>query len=86
MSKLIQRCASRIKVAILIGADRGLIEAAFHEYSPQTPLIMVDPDPDYVKGGASNSLMENIVRAAQRYVAQGDTVLMALHVHRWINL
>ena len=77
MSKLIQRCASRIKVAILIGADRGLIEAAFHEYSPQTPLIMVDPDPDYVKGGASNSLMENIVRAAQRYVAQGDTVLMA---------
>jgi UDP-N-acetylmuramoylalanine--D-glutamate ligase len=74
---MIQRCAGRIKVAILIGADRELIEVAFREFSPQTQRIMVDPDSDYLKGGVSNSLMENIVRTAQTYAAQGDTVLMA---------
>ncbi len=77
MSGMIQRCAGRIKVAILIGADRELIEVAFREFSPQTQRIMVDPDSDYLKGGVSNSLMENIVRTAQTYAAQGDTVLMA---------
>lgn len=77
MSDLIKTCAKRIKFAILIGADRDLIEKAFLEFSPLTPRVVLDPDTDYVKGGASNSLMEKIVSAAASHAAPGDTVLMA---------
>ena len=77
MSALIQRCKSRIKVAILIGADRQLIADAFHKHSPETPLILVDAPAEYTRGGASNSLMEAVVSQAATLVAPGDTVLMA---------
>ena len=77
MELLVARCASRIKVAILIGADRELIEAAFVKYSPKTHRIMVDPDSDYIKGAPSNSLMEKIVHTAQSLASSGDTILMA---------
>ena len=77
MSDLIRTCAKRIKFAILIGADRDLIESAFLKFSPQTPRVMIDADADYTRGGLSNSLMERIVTTAASYVEAGDTVLMA---------
>ena len=77
MNKLIERSKDRIKAAILIGTDRDLIEAAFVKFSPSTPRLMIDAKSDYSKGGASNSLMESIVKAAQSFATSGDTVLMA---------
>jgi UDP-N-acetylmuramoylalanine--D-glutamate ligase len=77
MSSLGQRCKGRIKAAILIGADRQLIEDALQEHAPDIPRILVDAPADYARGGDSNSLMEAVVSQAAKLVAPGDTVLMA---------
>ena len=77
MNSLIQRCKTRIKAAILIGADRQLIADALHEHAPDTPFILLDAPADYLRGGTSNSLMEAVVTQAATLVAPGDTVLMA---------
>jgi UDP-N-acetylmuramoylalanine--D-glutamate ligase len=77
MSSLIQRCKTRIRAVILIGADRQLIADALHEHAPDTPFILLDAPADYLRGGASNSLMEAVVAQAATLVAPGDTVLMA---------
>mgnify|MGYP000518593609 CR=1 FL=1 len=77
MSSLVQRCKGRIKAAILIGADRQLIEDALQEYAPHIPRVLVDAPADYARGGDSNSLMEAVVSQAAKLVAPGDTVLMA---------
>jgi len=77
MDSLIQRCASRIKVAILIGEDRGLIETALIKHAPTIPRILIDAPKDYTRGGDSNSLMESIVAAASQHALTGDAVLLA---------
>jgi len=77
MSSLVQRCKGRIKAAILIGADRQLIEDALQEYAPDIPRVLVDAPADYTRGGDLNSLMEAVVSQAATLVAPGDTVLMA---------
>lgn len=77
MNSMIQRCKGRIKVAILIGADRQLIANALTQHAPEIPQIMVDAPTDYVRGGNSNGLMEAVVTAALAHVSVGDTVLMA---------
>jgi UDP-N-acetylmuramoylalanine--D-glutamate ligase len=77
MNSLIQRCKTRVKAAILIGADRQLIADALHEHAPDTPFILLDAPADYLRGGTSNSLMEAVVTQAATLVAPGDTVLMA---------
>jgi UDP-N-acetylmuramoylalanine--D-glutamate ligase len=77
MSSLVQRCKGRIKAAILIGADRQLIEDALQEHAPDIPRVLVDAPGDYTRGGDSNSLMEAVVSQAAKLVAPGDTVLMA---------
>jgi UDP-N-acetylmuramoylalanine--D-glutamate ligase len=77
MSSLVQRCKGRIKAAILMGADRQLIEDALQEHAPDIPRVLVDAPADYARGGDSNSLMEAVVSQAAKLVAPGDTVLMA---------
>jgi UDP-N-acetylmuramoylalanine--D-glutamate ligase len=77
MSSLVQRCKGRIKAAILIGADRQLIEDALQEHAPDIPRLLLDAPADYTRGGDSNSLMEAVVSQAAKLVAPGDTVLMA---------
>ena len=77
MSSLVQRCKGRIKAAILIGADRQLIEDALQEHAPDIPRILIDAPADYARGGDSNSLMEAVVSQAAKLVAPEDTVLMA---------
>jgi UDP-N-acetylmuramoylalanine--D-glutamate ligase len=77
MGWLIQRCKGRIKAAILIGADRQLIEAALLELAPEVPRIIVDQPTEYVRGGDSNALMEAVVSEAAKLMAPGDTVLLA---------
>jgi UDP-N-acetylmuramoylalanine--D-glutamate ligase len=77
MDSLIERCAPRIKAAILIGEDRGLIETALIKFAPTVPRILIDSPSDYSRGGESNSLMESIVTAASKHAVSGDTVLLA---------
>jgi len=77
MSDLIQRCKSRIKAAILIGADRELIAAELRQQAPEVEIVYIDPDPNYSRGGVDNSLMESAVKAAQVRAKSGDTVLLA---------
>ncbi len=74
---LVQRCASRIKVAILIGTDRHLIEAALIKYAPEVPRVVIDPPNDYIRGGESNSLMEHVITEATNHAVAGDAVLLA---------
>ena len=77
MESLIQRCAPRIKAAILIGEDRGLIETALIKFAPTVPRILIDAPSDYTRGGESNSLMEQVVSAASKHAESGDAVLLA---------
>jgi UDP-N-acetylmuramoylalanine--D-glutamate ligase len=77
MEALVERCASRIKAAILIGADRDLIEAALIKHAPDVPRILVNAPSEYSRGGESNSLMELIVQAASEHANSGDAVLLA---------
>jgi UDP-N-acetylmuramoylalanine--D-glutamate ligase len=77
MDSLIQRCAPRIKAAILIGQDRGLIETALIKFAPTVPRILIDSPSDYTRGGESNSLMETIVTEASKHAVSGDAVLLA---------
>ena len=70
MDSLVEKCAKRIKAAILIGTDRGLIEAALIKYSPDVVRILVD-------GDDSQSLMNNVVEAARNLATTGDRVLLA---------
>jgi UDP-N-acetylmuramoylalanine--D-glutamate ligase len=77
MDSMIQRCAPRIKAAILIGQDRGLIETALIKFAPTIPRILIDAPVDYSRGGESNSFMETIVAEAAKHAAAGDAVLLA---------
>ena len=77
MRALIQRCKKRIKAVILIGTDRDLIEQALIEFAPEIPRIKIDPPSDYTRGSDSNSFMERVVSQAAKFVAAGDTVLLA---------
>jgi len=75
MNSFIDRVKTRLKAAILIGEDRGIIEAALHKFAPEIPIVKVDSDS--IKGSSSNDLMEKVVEAAKSFAKPGDTVLMA---------
>ena len=77
MDQLIERCKSRIKAAILIGTDRELIATELRRQLPEVEIVYIETDSGYVKGGASNSLMEAVVSAAKSRAIAGDTVLLA---------
>ena len=77
MDQLIERCKSRIKAAILIGTDREIIATELRRKVPEVEIVYIETDSGYVKGGASNSLMEAVVSAAKSRAIAGDTVLLA---------
>lgn len=77
MHELIAKCKSRIKAAILIGADRELIAQELRAQAPEIEIVLIDAPSTYVKGGADNSLMEAVVKAAIERATSGDTVLLA---------
>jgi UDP-N-acetylmuramoylalanine--D-glutamate ligase len=70
MDELVERTTKRIKAAILIGTDRGLIEAALIKFCPDVPRVLID-------GDSSDELMEKAVSAAHGFAKAGDTVLLA---------
>jgi len=77
MGDLVERVKSRVKVALLIGADRELIAKEIRQRAPHMEIILIDAPHDYVKGAQNNALMEAVVRAAQSRATTGDTVLLA---------
>lgn len=77
MSELISRCKSRIKAAILIGADRELIAQEIRKQAPEIEIALIDAPETYQKGGSDNSFMEAVVKAALERASAGDTVLLA---------
>jgi UDP-N-acetylmuramoylalanine--D-glutamate ligase len=71
MDDLIQRCKDRIKVAILIGTDAPIIEAALRKYAPEIQIASIDP------GLKGLEVMQRAVALAHMQANSGDTVLLA---------
>lgn len=77
MDELVKRIKTRVRVAILIGEDREIIATALSENAPHIEIIRVDAPAEYSRGGASNALMEDVIRRASERAVSGDTVLLA---------
>jgi len=71
MGPLIERCALRIKAAILIGQDAPIIATALSKFAPQIPYYIMHFN------GDSLELMRDVVTQAQELAKSGDTVLLA---------
>jgi UDP-N-acetylmuramoylalanine--D-glutamate ligase len=71
MSTLIQRCAPRIKAAILIGQDAPIIAKELSTHAPTIPYFFIS------YSGDSELLMREVVHKAQELAEAGDTVLLA---------
>lgn len=77
MGELVERIKSRVRVAILMGQDRELIANEIRARAPHIQIDVVDTPTNYSRGGADNSLMEEVVRIAHLRAVSGDTVLLA---------
>jgi UDP-N-acetylmuramoylalanine--D-glutamate ligase len=77
MGELIERVKSRVRVAILIGADRELIASELRSRAPQVEIVMVDAPTNFQIGAPDNSLMEMVITRAREKALPGDTVLLA---------
>jgi UDP-N-acetylmuramoylalanine--D-glutamate ligase len=71
MAPLIERCALRIKAAILIGQDASIIATALSKYAPHIPYFILPFN------GDSTDLMREVVSKAKELAVSGDTVLLA---------
>ncbi|WP_406416785.1 UDP-N-acetylmuramoyl-L-alanine--D-glutamate ligase [Streptomyces sp. NBC_01614] len=67
--ELVAKSAKRLRAAVLIGADRGLIREALARHAPEVPVV----DLDRTDTGA----MLAAVQEARRLAVAGDTVLLA---------
>lgn len=70
MDELIQRCATRIKAAILIGTDAPLIAAALNQHAPHIPVFQIP-------NGDGLEVMRAVVTRAAELASDGDVVLLA---------
>jgi UDP-N-acetylmuramoylalanine--D-glutamate ligase len=66
---LVQGVRSRLRAAVLLGADRDEIAAALARHAPDVPVIVL-PDTD-------TGVMERAVATAASIAVRGDTVLLA---------
>lgn len=71
MGPLIERCAPRIKSAILIGQDAPIIATALSKYATNVPYFIMP------FSGDSEELMRSVVLKAKELASAGDTVLLA---------
>ncbi|NBX22970.1 MAG: UDP-N-acetylmuramoyl-L-alanine--D-glutamate ligase [Microbacteriaceae bacterium] len=70
LDELISRHASRLKAAVVIGADRSEVVSAFTQHAPHLPVVEV-------RAGETEKVMTEAVSAASSFVAHGDVVLLA---------
>jgi UDP-N-acetylmuramoylalanine--D-glutamate ligase len=67
---LVRRHAERLRAAVLIGADRAALRAAFARHAPGVTVVEVDAT-------ETDSVMPSAVRAAASLAQPGDAVLLA---------
>lgn len=77
MDALVDRVWSRLKAAILIGADRDLIARELKVKAPNLPIYLLETPEGYAKGSENNDFAESIVRKAAEISEEGDVVLLA---------
>jgi UDP-N-acetylmuramoylalanine--D-glutamate ligase len=66
---LVAGAAGRLRAAVLMGQDRGLVAEALARHAPQIPVVEVE--------GTDTGAMDDVVRAAAALARPGDTVLLA---------
>lgn len=66
---LVTRYGAKLRGAVLLGVDRGVIADALARHAPDVPVIVLD--------SPETGTMAEAVRAAAAMAAPGDTVLMA---------
>jgi UDP-N-acetylmuramoylalanine--D-glutamate ligase len=66
---LVSRVHGRLRGAVLLGRDRGVIADALSRHAPDVPVIEV--------GDGDTSVMDRVVGAAAELAQPGDTVLLA---------
>ena len=67
---LVERHATRLRAAILIGVDRSELLSAFERHAPGVPVVEVEAD-------ETGEVMSAAVRAAASAAHPGDVVLLA---------
>jgi UDP-N-acetylmuramoylalanine--D-glutamate ligase len=72
---LVIRAGARLRGAVLLGVDRGVIAEALRAHAPDVPVVMLD--------GADPAAMAAAVRAAADLAQPGDTVLLAPGCASW---
>ncbi len=72
---LVQRHAGRLRAAVLLGADRGLIREALRRHAPDVPVEEVD--------ATDTGAMREVVQRAAAVARPGDTVLLAPGCASW---
>lgn len=68
ISELISQFASRLRGAVVIGADRAEIVEAFGKLAPEVPLVEISEE---------ESVMQQAVSSASSLASRGDVVLLA---------
>ncbi|YAL84376.1 UDP-N-acetylmuramoyl-L-alanine--D-glutamate ligase [Dermacoccaceae bacterium W4C1] len=66
---LVKDNASRLRAAVLFGADRAVIAAALERHAPQVPVVVLD--------STDTDVMVEAVRQAQQAAHPGDVVLLS---------
>jgi len=70
---LVTAVRGRLRGAVLLGRDRGVIADALSRHAPDVPVILVEDG----ETGAGHGSMERVVEAAAGLARPGDTVLLA---------
>jgi UDP-N-acetylmuramoylalanine--D-glutamate ligase len=66
---LVRRAAPRLRAAVLLGTDRGVIRDALARHAPEVPVVEVSR--------LDTGAMDEVVAAARALARPGDTVLLA---------
>ncbi len=69
VTDLVREAAPRLRGAVLLGADRGVIREALARHAANVPVVEV--------AGQDTGVMNSVVTAAARLASPGDTVLLA---------
>jgi len=77
MQDLIAKVGSRLRGAVLIGADRELIAKELQQNFPSVPIVRVDPKSGHDRAAADNDFMNEVITEAAKLARSGDAVLLA---------
>ncbi|GGA55812.1 UDP-N-acetylmuramoylalanine--D-glutamate ligase [Pseudoclavibacter endophyticus] len=70
LSPLVAKHATRLRAAVVIGADRAAVGAAFAQHAPDVPVHLIDVTD-------TDDVMPRVIACAEAIAQPGDTVLLA---------